>query len=252
MSARRTKHAVTTLVVAGVVGAVVAVASISGATPWASSAGGTTTTTAAPTTTEVTTTAAPTTTTTIDDGILRSGKSGPAVLALQQQLTALGYWLGPANGAYGSLTEQAVMAFQKANGLDRDGNAGPTTLAALTHAARLAPAGADGIDIDLARQILMVVQGGQVVWVFNTSTGKPSTPTDPGDFAVTRQVDAMDHAPLGDLWRPKYFNGGDAIHGSTYIPGYAASHGCARVSNGAIDFLWASGLLPIGTPVHVH
>jgi lipoprotein-anchoring transpeptidase ErfK/SrfK len=145
------------------------------------------------------------------------------------------------------------MAFQKTNGLSRDGTAGPVTMAALATATRPTPRyGIDGVDIDLGHQTLTIVQGGQVVWVFNTSTGKPSTPTAPGDFTVTRQIDGMRHAPDGDLWRPKYFNGGDAIHGSPSIPGYAASHGCSRLTNAAMNFLWSSGLVPIGTPVRVH
>lgn len=224
----------------------------------------TTTTTAAPTTT---TTVAPATTTTAAaptppaDGTappaagdtLRSGSSGPAVQALQERLTALGFWLGTPDGTYGRTTQQAVMAFQKANGLHRDGSAGPATQAALATAARPTPrSAADGIEIDLGRQLLMIVEGGQVTWTINTSTGKASTPTPPGDFTVRRQIDGIRHAELGDLYRPKYFNGGVAVHGSPSIPGYAASHGCARVSNAAMDFLWASGKLEVGTPVRVH
>ena len=75
---------------------------------------------------------APTTTTTAPpdpaaDGTLELGEGGAAVLALQQRLVELGYWLGSADGNYGQLTRQAVMAFQKAEGLGRDGVAGPVT-----------------------------------------------------------------------------------------------------------------------------
>lgn len=228
----------------------------------------TTTTVRATTTTErpTTTTAAPTTTTTVRtttttapatppaaDGSLKRGASGPEVLELQQRLNAIGFWLGPPDGSYDRLTEQAVMAFQKANGLGRDGNAGPATLAALATATRPTPRStADGVEIDLARQLLFVVRGGQVTEVINTSTGKKGMSTPPGDFVVDRQVDGIRHAPLGDLYRPKYFNEGIAVHGSPSIPGYPASHGCARVSNPAMDHLWASGALAVGTPVRVH
>jgi lipoprotein-anchoring transpeptidase ErfK/SrfK len=208
-------------------------------------------TTAPPTTTPTTTT--PTTAVAPDDGTLRKGASGPAVLALQSELSDLGFWLGTPDGSYGTTTQQAVMAFQKANGLGRDGSAGPTTLAAMATATRPVPRStADGLEIDLARQLVTIVRDGRALWVLNTSTGKPGMDTPPGDFVVQRQIDGMRHAPLGDLWRPKYFNGGIAVHGSPSIPGYPASHGCARVSNAAIDFLWSSGLLPVGTPVRVH
>ena len=145
------------------------------------------------------------------------------------------------------------MAFQKANGLGRDGVAGPITLAALETATRPVPTVVtDGIEISLERQLLLVVQGGQVTFALNTSTGRSGWRTRPGDFAIDRQIDDMRHAPLGDLYRPKYFNGGIAIHGSGSIPAQPASHGCARVSNGAIDMLWASGLAEIGTRVVVY
>ena len=39
---------------------------------------------------------------------LKPGSTGPAVLALQQRLSSLGYWLGTPDGAFGDSTEQAV------------------------------------------------------------------------------------------------------------------------------------------------
>jgi peptidoglycan hydrolase-like protein with peptidoglycan-binding domain len=225
----------------------------------------TTTTTAPPTTT----TAPPTTTTTAPpdpaaDGTLELGEGGPAVLALQQRLVDLGYWLGSADGNYGQLTRQAVMAFQKAEGLGRDGVAGPVTQGRLAGAGRQASrAGGTGLEIDLERQIILVVQGGQVQWVINTSTGNNETYTSstggsaravtpPGSFTINREIDGVREAPLGTLYRPKYFNGGIAIHGSGSIPAHPASHGCARVTNSAMDMLWSSGVAAMGTPVTVY
>lgn len=51
------------------------------------------------------------------------------------------------------------------------------------------------------------------------------------------------------LYRPRYFVGGYAIHGSPSIPPFPASHGCARVSNAAINFIWSENLLPMGSQV---
>jgi lipoprotein-anchoring transpeptidase ErfK/SrfK len=110
----------------------------------------------------------------------------------------------------------------------------------------------DGIEIDLERQLLLVVRGGLVTHVLNTSTGRSGWRTPPGDFAIDRQIDAWRHAPLGDLYRPKYFNDGIAVHGATSIPGQPASHGCTRVSIAAMDMLWSSGLAEVGTRVVVY
>jgi peptidoglycan hydrolase-like protein with peptidoglycan-binding domain len=225
----------------------------------------TTTTTAPP---ETTTTLPPTTTTTLppdpaSDGVLELGESGDAVDALQQRLVELGYWLGEPDGTYGQLTRQAVMAFQKVEGLGRDGVAGPVTQERLASAGRPTPRGSAGLEIDLERQVLFVVQGGQVQWAINTSTGNgeayvSSTGADaiaatpPGQFQIQREIDGLREAPLGTLYRPKYFNGGIAVHGSGSIPAHPASHGCARVTNSAMDMLWASGVAEIGTSVWVY
>jgi peptidoglycan hydrolase-like protein with peptidoglycan-binding domain len=198
------------------------------------------------------------------DGTLRLEEEGPAVANLQKRLNDLGYWLGGAgDGHYGQLTRQAVMAFQKVEGLGRDGVAGPITLQRLSTASRPKPRGGGGLEIDLARQVIFVVQGGQVRWVLNTSTGSgeayasPSggsaiAATPPGHYHINREIDGVRKAPLGNLYRPKYFNGGIAVHGAGNIPAHPASHGCARVTNAAMDMLWASGAATMGTPVWVY
>ena len=50
---------------------------------------------------------------------------------IQQKLKDLGYYSGSVDGIYGNATRNAVIAFQKANGLTADGVAGPKTIAAL-------------------------------------------------------------------------------------------------------------------------
>ncbi|GAB3443727.1 hypothetical protein GCM10027517_22390 [Phycicoccus ginsengisoli] len=194
---------------------------------------------------------------------LQPGDSGAYVKQVQQRLTELGYWNGGADGTYGFLTTQAVMALQKAAGLGRDGVFGPATRRALQNGVRpQSRTGGTGVEIDKARQLLLVVRGGRVTMILNTSTGSGQhyfsqgadhvalTPS--GSFRVFRTVDHLDKGPLGDLWRPRYFNGGIAVHGASVVPGYAASHGCARVSNPAMDMIWANNLMPVGSSVTVY
>jgi peptidoglycan hydrolase-like protein with peptidoglycan-binding domain len=195
---------------------------------------------------------------------LQSGDKGAAVLALQKRLTSMGFWISGTDGSYGATTEQAVMAFQKAAGLERDGVAGPLTMKVIGQGVTVTPRSTTGhvLEIDKAKQLLLIVNNGKVANIINTSTGsnQPYTSggvtsiatTPSGTFSIFRQVNADDPGPLGDLWRPKYFNGGIAIHGSPSIPGYPASHGCARMSNAAIDWIWSSGQAPIGTQVVVY
>lgn len=65
------------------------------------------------------------------DIYLRLGSSGKQVKTMQNRLIVLGYLTGEADGEFGSATEDAVAAFQKRNGLENDGVAGPTTLTRL-------------------------------------------------------------------------------------------------------------------------
>jgi lipoprotein-anchoring transpeptidase ErfK/SrfK len=94
------------------------------------------------------------------------------------------------------------------------------------------------------------VYGNGQVYYSNGSRQIARTPR--GRFAIYRQIDAVRVAPLGVLNRPKYFYGGYAIHGSASIPGYPASHGCARLSNAAIDYVWAADLAPIGRRLWIY
>ena len=57
---------------------------------------------------------------------------------------------------------------------------------------------------------------------------------------------------LGTLYRPRFFVDGYAIHGDDSVPPYPVSHGCVRVSNEAINWIWANNIDPIGTTVWVY
>jgi len=186
--------------------------------------------------------------------MLRPDASGPEVLALQRKLTDLGYWLGTPDGRYGSSTVHAVTAFQKLAGLDRDGVAGPQTLRVLDHASRPRPRAGSGnaIEVDLSRQVLILVVDGRTEWVLDASTGRIAGTTATGRYGIFRQVDGYDPGPLGVLYRPKYFNGGVAVHGFPDVPPYPASHGCVRVTNAAMDWLWSTGRTPVGRAVWVY
>lgn len=70
--------------------------------------------------------------------VLRKGSRGDDVKALQEKLTKLGYSCGTIDGAYGTQTYAAVMAFQGDHGLEADGIAGEKTQAALAAAAAIA------------------------------------------------------------------------------------------------------------------
>ena len=79
------------------------------------------------------------------------------------------------------------------------------------------------------------------------STGMPGLETDIGTFKVQWRVDRWYESiayPDGWMYRPMFFNRGQAVHGSEFdiwVYPYPASHGCVRMLGAFIDQLWASG-----------
>jgi peptidoglycan hydrolase-like protein with peptidoglycan-binding domain len=247
-----------------------------------------------PVTEAPTTTAAPTTTTTppppvttlppgprniepiapLDVPLSAVGSSsGGETARIQQRLVDLNFWTGAVDGSYGLTTKQAVMAFQKYNGLNTSGSVDGDTAAAMSAATEQARATADAgtmVEIDKSKQLLFFIVDGRTQWIFNTSTanGQPYEEEDqntPGEIqkgvAITpnglhkvnreRPVGWWE-GDLGRIYRPKYFVGGVAVHGSNNVPNYPASHGCVRVTTQAMDYIWETGMMPMGIPVWVH
>lgn len=195
--------------------------------------------------------------------VLKRGDKGKQVRQLQRRLRDLRFWVGTIDGEFGNLTQQALYAFQKTQGLTRDGVYGPQTRKALEKAKKVKPRSTSGtwVEIDKKRQVLMLVRGGKVKWIFNTSTGteKPYThngkrlmaDTPQGKWRIYRQVKGWRDGELGHLYNPKYFHtDGIAIHGYTSVPPYPASHGCARITMDASRFLWDR--IGIGTKVWIY
>jgi hypothetical protein len=193
--------------------------------------------------------------------------SGPATQAVQVRLLSLGYWLKSADGEYDLTTRQAVMAFQKLAELTVTGSVDEETADAILHADRPMSTsekrkrGVDLVEVDLAKQVAYLVRAGVTEAVLNVSTGTGKEYVERSvknpniliqDFAVTPKGkfrvqklrgDGWWDGDLGPIYRPIYFHGGIAFHGSTVIPAYPASHGCVRVSVDAMDMMWDSGLL---------
>ena len=155
------------------------------------------------------------------------------------------------------------MAFQKVEGLGRDGVAGPATQGRLAAAGRPPPRGGDGSRSTSGRQVLLIVQGGQVQWAINTSTGSGETYTSssggvgPGRDARPASFQVRPRGRRRTPRRPSARCTGRSTSTSRST-GRAASRptrpptGVPRVTNSAMDMIWASGVMGIGTPVTVY
>lgn len=186
-------------------------------------------------------------------GTLKQGDTGPEIEALQQRLLQLGYWVGDTMGKFGSGTRHAVTALQKAAGLDRSGKVSADTLAALEQGIRPLARSSEGrvVEVDLTNQVLLLVRDGLVEWIFDTSTGRRGFRTPVGQFEISKEVDRPN---VDGAYRPKYFieREGLSIHGYKSVPTSPFSHGCARVTKAAMDWIWDKGDLSIGTPVWIY
>ena len=110
---------------------------------------------------------------------LKKGVRGDEVKQLQQLLIAQGYLQGTADGIFSDVTEQALIAFQKASGLTADGIAGPATMDKLQNVKKLTSLkeGDKNEDVKKLQQRLIELKylTGKADGVFGSGTTKAVT-----------------------------------------------------------------------------
>jgi lipoprotein-anchoring transpeptidase ErfK/SrfK len=171
---------------------------------------------------------------------------------------------GEIDGVYGREVSASVVAVHKLAGVERTDVWGRADWGLdLDHSAILErhPDEPDRIEVDITRQVLFIIRDGEIAAILPVSSGngevywsrgsggryvRASTPR--GDFTLFKHIDGWRHNYLGALYKPWYFTPYYAIHGSSSVPAYPASHGCVRVPNWEADNL--DGLLRLGLPVH--
>lgn len=181
----------------------------------------------------------------------------------RMQLSALGYWLDPKATGFDQTLRHALIAFQKVEGRKRTGILTSEEVQAIKLAVTPKPreGGSPHVEIDLKRQVLMMVNvGGQPMRVLPISSGsgkwyedegrreRAVTPT--GRFKIIRKIKGWRKSTLGMLYYPCYFYNGTAVHGAPSVPTYPASHGCARIPMSAAEEFYK--LADIGLDVVVY
>lgn len=172
---------------------------------------------------------------------------------IQLRLAALGY-LARAEVGTGDeyLTEQALLAFQGWESLDRTATVtGQTQLALFRARPPRSASRRPGRHVEIYRDrgVLLLVEDGSVVRAVHTSTGAGGI-TPVGDFRVYAKVLYSWSVPF-QVWMPyaAYFRGGIATHQSSDVPSYPASHGCVRLPEGEAKRVY--DFVDVGTPVIV-
>jgi len=162
-----------------------------------------------------------------------------------------------------TLLRGAVMAFERAHGLEADGVLGPMVWRALIRAALRGDRNRGGytfVMVDQAvPQTLALWHDGKVVLTAAANTGIPAAPTAPGTFPVFEHIavgtmsgtnpDGTHYDDPGIPWI-SYFHGGDAIHGFTRASyGSPQSLGCVELDFADAARVWP--YTPVGTLVNV-
>jgi len=172
--------------------------------------------------------------------------------------------------AWGRLAElgygrggNALIAFQKYEGLKANGRISRETYDALMNASAPEPkdSGYKHIEVDLDRQVLLLTDtDGVVKKVLPVSTGSNKNYkekgmsglayTPRGRFRIYAKIAGWRKSPLGMLYYPNYFSDGLAIHGNSSVPNTPASHGCIRIPNSAAIEVYRQ--MPVGTIVLIY
>ena len=194
------------------------------------------------------------------DDVTGASRLAPTPAAVRRQQRHLNELFSPyrfaalvVDGDSGPLTRQLLCAARMGLGMSvtathmPEGGSDEEALLAAT--ALSIPAGAatwsnKWILIDNTCQVFFTGEGDQLVNVYPTSTGSPGFETrraqaveafrfDPaldngGWHDSSRFPTSADDPQNGNMYKPIYFNNGQAIHGANYVPPEPRSKGCAR------------------------
>ena len=166
-------------------------------------------------------------------------------------------------GAYGPMTEGAVMAYEVDHGLAPDGTAGPMVWASLLSSTTPPTPNTWGYSyVQVTKSVpqrLTLWHNGAVMLTTPVNTGVPGDVTPTGTWPVFARYQSTTMRgvnPNGSHYSDpgvpfvNYFHGGDAVHGFTRAQyGYPQSDGCVELPLAAARS--AYGLLEVGSLVAV-
>ncbi|MEK6283866.1 MAG: L,D-transpeptidase family protein [Acidobacteriota bacterium] len=197
----------------------------------------------------------------------QSGRHRPSLTAVQtreaeRRLSEMGYWTGAVDGRFDSATRSALIAFQKWEGRPITGQLTLDELEAIrtSTSPKARELGYGHVEVDLDRQVLILVNDDGSVRVLPVSTGSGKRFMDDGQMSVAHtprgrflvydKIVGWEKGAFRAMYYSNYISGGVAIHGYHSVPIQPESHGCIRIPIFAAREV--SKLLPIGTIVLVY
>jgi N-acetylmuramoyl-L-alanine amidase len=165
----------------------------------------------------------------------------PQIKEAERLLSDLGYWTGRVDGRFDSATRWALIAFQKYEARPITAQLTLEELEAIRTSStpRARDVGYAHVEVDIDRQVLMIVDERDHVTALPVSTGNDNVfmsdgqesiaYTPRGRFAVYEKSFGWENGQLGSVYYANYITGGVAIHGYLTVPNEPASHGCIRI-----------------------
>ena len=187
-------------------------------------------------------------------------------LRVESVLKAWNFPVGPANGYFDQSTRQAMCAWRDLAGRNVTHSMPSIQERFMLNRAVRPKVPARlvvGLNVNIACQVVIwvvkdkVTGEHQIRKVFKATTGSSEFPTRTGTYHIYAQRNEWQESDLypgAMMYRPKYFNGGQAFHGSatdSLVVPYPASHGCVRMLHSAIKELWNANI-GLGTAVKVY
>jgi N-acetylmuramoyl-L-alanine amidase len=192
----------------------------------------------------------------------RTALTRTQVKEAERRLADMGYWTGTVDGLLDPATRAALLSFQKWEGRAVSGVLTIDEFEAIRTATspKAREDGYEHVEVDLDRQVLLLVEDDAKVRVLPVSTGNGKeffydgqtsiAYTPRGRFVVYEKGFGWENNVPGSMYYPNYISGGIAIHGSLNVPVQPASHGCIRIPMFAA--VEVSKLLKLGTIVLVY
>ena len=173
------------------------------------------------------------------------GSEGKNIYEIEKRLTRLSFNPGKVDEIYDIKTKFAVRAFQSVCGISPTGVVDEETLKKLESPKKLQVEDkyiTDLVEVDLARQILVLVSGGKVKYILPISSGRVGYDTPTGNYFINGFLpgwhEVVNKPWTGMMYNSIYFWRSYAIHGSTSVPPYPASHGCIRITSWDADLIY--------------
>jgi N-acetylmuramoyl-L-alanine amidase len=188
--------------------------------------------------------------------------TGAQTREAERRLSDMGYWTGAVDGLFDPATRSALIAFQKWEGrpITRQLTLDELEAIRTSTSPKAREPGYAHVEVDLDRQVLLIVNDDGRVRVLPISSGSDKPFVDEGQtsiahtprgrFVVYDKVVGWENGPLRSMYYSNHVSGGVAIHGWLTVPTQPESHGCIRIPIFAAREL--SKLLPIGTIVLVY